>query len=164
MSPSFLLAQIGAHAAMKFAERLAPLGLSPPDAGILRAIGASAGLSQKRLGERLSILPSRLVVLVDELERRGLVERRDSPEDRRVYELHLTDAGRRALEAIGRTARQHDAALCAALDESERAELSALLTRIAEEQGLEPGVHPGFKRLGKTAQPATRRGKTEPRA
>jgi DNA-binding MarR family transcriptional regulator len=145
-----LIAQVGSHAATKFAERLAPLGLSPPHAGILRVLGASPGLTQQALGTVLGILPSRLVILVDELEKRGLVERRDTPEDRRSYALHVTAKGRETLDHIGRVAREHDAAVCAALSEKERDQLAALLGRVAEEQGLTPGVHPGFKRLGRS--------------
>jgi DNA-binding MarR family transcriptional regulator len=146
-SVAFLLAQVGAHAAARFAERLAPLKLAPQHAGILRVIGTSAGLSQRALGERLGVLPSRLVALVDELETRGLVERRDDPQDRRTYALHLTEKGRAMLEEIGRAAREHQESLCAALGEPDRQVLAALLARIAEEQGLTAGVHPGFKTL-----------------
>jgi hypothetical protein len=49
---------------------------------------------------------------------------------------------------IGRIAREHDEALCAALNENERETLARLLSRIAEEQQLKPGVHPGYRRLG----------------
>jgi len=143
---------VGSHAATKFAERLGPLGLTPPHAGILRVLGANVGLSQQGVGAILGILPSRLVVLVDELEERGLIERRDTPEDRRSYALHLTRKGRDELDNIGRVARDHDAALCAALTETEREQLASLLGRIADEQGLTPGVHPGFKRLGRSKQ------------
>src|SRR5580658_1643680 len=87
-SAAFLIAQVGSHAATKFAERLAPLGLSPPHAGILRVLSANPGRTQQALGTILGILPSRLVILVDELEGRGLLERRDTPEDRRSYALH----------------------------------------------------------------------------
>ncbi len=146
-SVAFLLAQVGAHAAARFAERLAPLNLAPQHAGILRIVGASAALSQRALGERLGTLPSRVVSLVDELEKRGLVERRDDPEDRRSYELHLTEAGRETLGEIGRVAREHGESLCSALSERERRQLAAMLARIAEQQGLVPGVHPGFQRL-----------------
>jgi DNA-binding MarR family transcriptional regulator len=145
---AFLLSQVGAHAAGKFAERLEPLGLKPPHAGILGVIEQADGLSQQALGEKLGAFPSRLVALLDELEGRDLVERRDSPTDRRSYALYLTKAGRVALEQIGRVGREHQDALCAALDESERAQLAGLLARIAAEQGLTPGVHPGFRRLG----------------
>jgi DNA-binding MarR family transcriptional regulator len=145
---AFLLSQVGAHASARFAERLAPLKLTPPHAGILRVIRQADGLSQQALGEKLGVFPSRLVQMLDELEQRGLVERRDNPADRRSYALHLTEAGREALDRIGRIAREHQDALCAALDETERAQLTDFLTRIAAQQQLTPGIHPGYRKLG----------------
>jgi DNA-binding MarR family transcriptional regulator len=145
---AFLLSQVGAHASARFAERLEPLGLKPPHAGILRVIEQADGLSQQALGERLGMFPSRLVGVLDELEARGLAERRDSPTDRRSYALYLTEAGRKTLEEIRRVGYEHQDALCAALNEPERAQLAGLLARIAADQGLTPGVHPGFRRLG----------------
>src|SRR5262245_28772015 len=141
---AFLLSQVGAHASARFAERLEPLGLKPPHAGVLRVIEEADGLSQQALGERLGLFPSRLVGMLDDLEGRGLVERRDSPTDRRSYALYLTSAGRKALEDIRRVGSEHQDALCASLDERERAQLRDLLARVAAEQGLTPGVHPGF--------------------
>ncbi len=93
--------------------------------------------------------PSRMVAIVDELEARGLVERRANPDDRRVYALFLTQAGEKALKEIGRINGEHQAALCAALEPAEREQLAQLLQRIANQQGLRPGVHPGFSRLGR---------------
>jgi hypothetical protein len=92
--------------------------------------------------------PNRLVAVLDELEGRGLIERRDNPADRRSNALHMTGAGREALARIGQIAREHQDALCAALDESERARLGDYLARIAAEQGLKAGVHPGYRMLG----------------
>jgi hypothetical protein len=67
-SLAFLLAQLGATAAMKFSERLSAIGFSPPDAGVLRLISVSGGISQKAIGEQLGMFPSRVVALIDELE------------------------------------------------------------------------------------------------
>ena len=148
-STAFLLAQVGAHAAGKFGERLTSLRLTRPHAGILRLIGLSPGLSQQELARRLGMLPSQLVALLDELQERGLIERRQDAGDRRTYALHLTTLGRHTTELIGHIAREHDDAICAALNMDERRQLKALLSRIAEQQGLSPGVHPGYRRLGK---------------
>jgi DNA-binding MarR family transcriptional regulator len=93
----------------------------------------------------------RLVALIDELEDRGLVARDRDPGDRRNYAISLTDEGRRLLTELGRVAGQHEHAITAGLDDDERAQLLALLRRIAEEQNLRPGVHPGFRRLGRRA-------------
>src|SRR5215472_2343981 len=148
-STAFLLAQIGAHAAIQFGEKLKGLQLTRPHAGILRLIGPTPGLRQQELARRLAILPSQLVALLDELQDRGLIERRQDTADRRTYALHLTTLGRNTTEQIGRIAREHDDAVCAALNINERRQLNALLSRIAEQQGLSPGVHPGYRRLGR---------------
>jgi DNA-binding MarR family transcriptional regulator len=147
VSCAFLLAQVGAHAAARFAGRLAPLDLAPQHAGALRLIGAAQGLSQRQLGEMLGVFPSRMVALLDDLERRGLVERHDDPADRRSYALHLTAQGKQALQDIRQVARQHDEAICAGLSAQEREQLKSLLTRVAAQQKLTPGVHPGFRKL-----------------
>jgi DNA-binding MarR family transcriptional regulator len=146
--PAFLLAQLGAHAASQFAKRLWVLELTPPDAGILRLLRVAAGMSQQELAAKLLIHPSRLVAILDNLEKRGLVERRANPDDRRLYSLHLTKDGRELLESIAKVAREHQDALLAALSKEERNEFAALLLRVADQQGLVRGVHPGFQRLG----------------
>jgi DNA-binding MarR family transcriptional regulator len=129
---------------MRFAERLSPIGLAPAHAGILRVVSKSPGISQQGLASVLGMRPSRLVTFIDELEGRGLVERRNHPEDRRLYALGLTGKGAKAMVEIGRISRAHDEAVCAALSEREREQLWSLLSRIADEQKLTPGVHPGF--------------------
>jgi DNA-binding MarR family transcriptional regulator len=146
-SPGFLLAQVGALAAAKFGQRLRKLGLAPSDAGILRILGAGPGITQQALAAALGMLPSRLVAVVDELEARGLVQRRENPEDRRRYALHLSEKGRSTLETVGRVAREHQQELLAALTEEERRQLAGLLQRIADAHGLARGVHPGYARL-----------------
>src|SRR6201993_510598 len=105
---AFLLAQLGHHAAERFSERIAALDLTPPHAGILRAIAAAPGGSQQALSTQLQLLPSRVVAFVDELEDRGYVERRPNPDDRRQYALYLTADGRKLMEKVSRIARQHD--------------------------------------------------------
>jgi DNA-binding MarR family transcriptional regulator len=148
LGAAFLLAQVGAHAASRFAARLAALELAPPHAGIMRILGAQPAITQQALATALGMQPSRLVALVDELEARGLAERRANPDDRRSHALHLTEKGRAMLEAIGRVGREHQQALLAALNEDEQRDLAVLLRRIADQQGLAPGVHPGYVRLG----------------
>jgi DNA-binding MarR family transcriptional regulator len=146
--PAFLLAQIGAHAASKFKERIATIGLTPPDAGILRLLTTTQGISQQDLSAKLGIHPSRLVAILDELERRELLERKPNADDRRQYALYVTEKGREILTKIGQIARQHQDALCASLTGEEREKLADLLRKIADEQGLTPGVHPGYRHLG----------------
>ena len=150
---AFLLAQLGAHAASLFAERLSVLELAPADAGILRLLRMTAGLSQQELASKLKIHPSRLVAILDNLEKRGFVKRRANPDDRRLYSLYLTKDGGEVLEKIGKVAREHQDALLSALNPEERDQLANLLLKIADQQGLVRGVHPGYQRLGKAKHP-----------
>jgi DNA-binding MarR family transcriptional regulator len=148
-SVAFLLAQIGAHAAGRFAERIAVLDLTPPQAGLLRAVASEPGRSQQAVAGQLGVPPSRFVVLVDMLEERGLVERRRSGADRRSYGLYLTDAGEQMMRDLGALAKEHDDEICAGLAGPDRAALHATLVHIAQTQGLTPGVHPGYRHLGR---------------
>jgi DNA-binding MarR family transcriptional regulator len=144
---AFLLSQLGVHAAAAFAERIAELDLTPPQTGLLRLVAQEPGLSQQAVAARLGMPASRLVALVDGLDERGLLERRRNPEDRRLHALHLTAAGAELLGRIGVVGKRHDEALTAALTPQERETLRGLLERIADEQGLTPGVHPGYRRI-----------------
>jgi len=145
---SFLLAQVGGHAARRFAERLSPLKLAPSHAEILRRLAQESELSQREFATRLGMHASRLVGIVDEMESLGLVAREGNADDRRTYSLQITPKGRETLAEIGKIAWQHNESLCAALNEEERETLVNLLQRIADREGLTPGVHPGFNRLG----------------
>jgi DNA-binding MarR family transcriptional regulator len=155
-SIAFLLTQIGAQAASQFAARLASLDLLPQHAGVLRMLGQSEGISQQELAARLEMHASRLVSVVDTLEKRGLVARQSSATDRRVYALQLTDAGRGTLRQLGTIAREHDNALCDGFSAQERAQLFHLLERVAQRLGLAHAVHPGYRTL-------EQRGDSQPR-
>ena len=148
---AFLLAQVGAHAAKQFAERLSALNLTPPQAGILRRLSNAPGLSQRELAATLGMHASRLVAIVDEMESLGLVVREGNAEDRRSYSLQLTAGGRERLAEISTISMQHNKAMCGAISEEEREVLAGLLQRIADQQGLLQGVHPGFSSLGAKA-------------
>jgi DNA-binding MarR family transcriptional regulator len=142
---SFLLAQLGAHAASRFAERIAELSLTPAQAGLLRLVAWSPGQSQQAVAKQLGTPPSRLVLLVDELEGRGLIERRRNPGDRRHYALYLTGDGQEFMAELGRIGAAHEADLMTGLDPREQEVLHGLLTRLAGTQGLTTGVHPGYR-------------------
>jgi DNA-binding MarR family transcriptional regulator len=91
------------------------------------------------------------VALVDGLERRGVIERRRNPDDRRLHAVSLTDSGHQLMRQIGHVATAHGQDLTAGLDEAERQQLHSLLARIAEQQQLTAGVHPGYRSLGEGA-------------
>ena len=110
-------------------------------------LGQSTRMSQQELAGRLGVHASRLVGLVDTLEKRGLVERHSSATDRRMHALHLTEAGHHTLKELGTIAREHDQAMCEGLSSEERTQLLSLLERVAQRQGLAHAVHPGYRTL-----------------
>jgi DNA-binding MarR family transcriptional regulator len=140
---SFLLVQLGLHGARRFGERLAPLGLEQRHAGMLIRLAANQGRSQQAIAEMIGVNATRMVFLVDELEKLGLVERRRNPADRRSHALYLTDQGRATVGQVRAITAEHEAEFGAGLTEAQRAELVSLLRVVAQEQGLHPRGMPG---------------------
>ncbi len=138
---AFLLSQLGALAAARFAERTRELGLTPSDAGVLRLLGRTPGLSQRSLADRLGAVPSRVVPLIDSLEARGLVARVRSLTDRRNYELRLTAEGMKVLGQLRGIAERHEAELLAPLTSEQSAQLGSLLARLASAHALDADLH-----------------------
>jgi DNA-binding MarR family transcriptional regulator len=104
----------------------------------LSYLGDHDGAPQQELVDVLCIDAKNVVLLLNELEDRGhLVRRRDS-EDRRRHRVHITAAGREALEHAARAQESIEDDVLRALDADERATLHRLLTRAV--QGAEPDV------------------------
>jgi MarR family transcriptional regulator, temperature-dependent positive regulator of motility len=95
----------------------------------LRWGGASL---QQQLCEYLWMDPNNCVLLLNELEERGFVERRRDPTDRRRHVVEVTDAGLRALEQAERAQESIGDQLFAGLSDEERATLRSLLSRALE--------------------------------
>jgi len=143
-----LLVQLGFLAARQFGELLAPLGLEQRQAGLLLGLAAHEGASQQALGELMGLNATRMVFLVDELEQRGLVERRRNPADRRSHALYLTDGGRDQLRQTRQAAATQERSIGASLTGAERGRLVGLLRKVAVEQGVSPDSMPGAQKPG----------------
>jgi DNA-binding MarR family transcriptional regulator len=141
-SVGFLLSQLGFVMARRFRECLAPLDLEPRQFLVMRLVAFNEGQSQQALCAALNIPASRMVAVVDELEGRGLVERRADPTDRRRRPLHLTPEGRQLLGRALQLAMAHEQRVSSPLQPEEREHLIALLQRLVADQQLTAGVHP----------------------
>lgn len=115
-----------------FAAALHALSLRPGQFGVLRLIGSNPGVTQNEVCEALGIQRANLVAVLDELESRGLAERRASARDRRANTLHLTPAGARLLERAMSAQAAHEARIGARLGVNGRAALLRLLERLGE--------------------------------
>ncbi len=96
------------------------------------------GCLQQALGQSLMLDANNCVILLNDLDEQGYVERRRDPADRRRHLVEITPAGIEALqEAEGKLAGLEDEVL-GNLSSSERARLRDLLAKALE--GHEPDV------------------------
>ena len=105
-------------------------GLSPGRVGLLIYIDVNPGVTQSRLAEAAERDRSTMVGVLDQLESRGLIERRRG-EDRRTNGLWLTRAGRTLLARARRGIARHEKRIAARLSAAERRQLLELLGRIS---------------------------------
>jgi DNA-binding MarR family transcriptional regulator len=147
-SVAFLLSRLGYEVGRELGGALAELGLEHREFGLMRLLAEEGGHSQRALGAMMRIPPNRMVTLVDGLAKKGYVERRTHPEDRRAYALALTEDGTAALGRAFQAAFGVEARTCEPLDAAEREQLLALLRKLAaagiERGGVPGGMHPGM--------------------
>lgn len=105
-------------------------GLSPGRVGLLILIAANPGVTQSRLAEAARRDRSTMVGVLDQLEERGLVERRRGA-DRRTNGLWITRAGRALLGKALRAIARHERRIAARLSPADRRRLLELLGRIS---------------------------------
>jgi DNA-binding MarR family transcriptional regulator len=144
MPAAFLLSKVGFDVARHFHAGLAAIGLEPRQFALLNYVALGEGQSQQALGEALRVPASRMVSIVDDLEQRGLLERRRNPDDRRAHALYLTPAGEQVLAEGRRVAMENEERICAPLAPEEREQLVGLLRRLAADQDMPIGVHPAW--------------------
>jgi DNA-binding MarR family transcriptional regulator len=90
-------------------QNLAPLGLTLSMWFALRSLWEADGLSQAELGRRIELNPAAVVAVLKALEAAGLVMRRRTRKDRRIYNVFLTAAGRKLRTRATALALQVDA-------------------------------------------------------
>lgn len=127
----FLLRKVSAESFERFSAATAQHGLHPMHFGMLNVLDADSPISQHDLARRTGVDPSSMVARMDVLEEQGMVERRRRDDDRRVYEIRLTDRGRATLKDLRKVAAGHNQRLLAPLSAQERKTLNELLRRVA---------------------------------
>jgi DNA-binding MarR family transcriptional regulator len=148
-----LLSNLGRLQAKRFTDSLMPMGLRAKEFALLNQIALAEGSSQKELGGRMRLDPSGLVATIDELQRRGLVERKPHSDDRRRYALHLTEQGRAKLREGRALAGETADLLLAPLSEEEVRQLHDLLARLEAAGHGEEGMQSQALRFGAPAWP-----------
>jgi DNA-binding MarR family transcriptional regulator len=129
-SPIYLLK----HVAWAMKDQLAAFesgGLNAMHFVVLALLDEGARETQATIADAIGVDRSYLVGVLDELEERGLVERRRDPADRRRHLVKLTAAGSEALKELRSMYKRFEKQFLAPLDAAERETLHSLLGRVA---------------------------------
>jgi len=104
--------------------------LTPGEFGLLVLVERNAGLSQMALARAIGIDRSTLVPILNRLQTRGLLVRRESPTDGRTHALALTPAGAKALARFVRLVKAHEQRIASGLSATETRTLIVLLEKV----------------------------------
>jgi DNA-binding MarR family transcriptional regulator len=126
-----LLKRLGFNAKQHSFEEYEKAGLSPYHHAILAVLDEGVPDTQATIADSLGYDRGTLVGLLDELEEKGLVERKRDPDDRRRQLVSLTKDGKRALAKVRTLAARLEDEFLAPLDTEQREQLHALLLVLA---------------------------------
>jgi DNA-binding MarR family transcriptional regulator len=121
------------HAFQAFSRRSQEVGESPGRFATLTLIARNPGISQTELSLAAGRDKSSLTPVVEDLVRRGQVERKRMRNDRRAYRLNLTAAGKKVLTNLMRCARRHERNLDRVIGRRDRKRFLQILKKIAAE-------------------------------
>ena len=115
-----------------FAEHVGkPLELSPVEFSCLVLLAFNPGATPKQLAEALAMVAPAVTVLLDRLEKRGLIQRARSDSDRRAQLVTLTPAGDETARKAHALSLDMEREVLKALSAAERAILVELLQKVA---------------------------------
>jgi DNA-binding MarR family transcriptional regulator len=132
-STSYALKRLAMLAKERTTDALEPTGLTPYHHAVLALLEEEPRETQGMIADALGYDRSHLVGILDELERRALIERKRDPDDRRRHVVSLTPDGKRTLGRLRTLAKQVEDEFFAPLAAGERATLHTLLSRLLAE-------------------------------
>ena len=106
--------------------------IRPAQYSVLKVLQGNPGLRQGQVSMALGIKRANFVPLLDELQRRGLTERRTVPEDRRAKGLFLTPHGAKLLAALDAKLVEHEARFVARIGQQGKKILLGLLQQLSD--------------------------------
>jgi MarR family transcriptional regulator for hemolysin len=137
----FLLNDVGRLLRVDADKRARSHDMTRAQWGILIWLERQPGISQKELAELLEVEPITVARLVDRLERRGMVERRPDPRDRRIWRLHLLLPAHLVLREINQQRSDIAAILTSGIDDDNLTIMIEALVRM--KATLTRDSHPG---------------------
>jgi MarR family transcriptional regulator, lower aerobic nicotinate degradation pathway regulator len=129
-SSGFLLARLGFGFKAKAIARVEQEGYELYDYSVLAILAEGARETQSTIADALQVDPSRLVALLDRLEKKALVVRQRDPLDRRRHVVSITPAGKKELARLRGMIKQLEDEFFAPLDDESRRQFHDLLVRL----------------------------------
>jgi len=145
-----LLVKLGRAAQRRFNDVLKPSDLTPRHLQVLDEL-RQGPMSQQALADRVGVDPTKLVGLLNDLERQQLVLRRRDPTDRRRHIVENSRKGETRCETAVAAAAAAEDELLGALDAAQRAQLRELLVLAAESSGVSDCAGPSQDACGEVA-------------
>jgi DNA-binding MarR family transcriptional regulator len=136
----YLLARIFYGMRDRTEATLRPHNLTPMQFTILASLERWQDLTSAELSRRFKVTPQTMGEMIANLERRGLVVRREHPSNRRALRVALTAEGVLLLDACNARVRDMEADLFGAFTPKELAELRARLATLHLRLGPDAGV------------------------
>jgi DNA-binding MarR family transcriptional regulator len=127
--PGFLIRRANQIAVALFLEETGELGITNSQYGILLVLKHHPGIDQISVAKLLGLDRSTTGLVLDKLERAGLIGRSIGAHDKRRRDLSLTKAGERMLDRLAEPARRAQAHVLSAFTAPERAEFLRLLDK-----------------------------------
>jgi DNA-binding MarR family transcriptional regulator len=127
-----LLSQLNRVAYRRATEDV--LGIKLKQLIALEILARNEGCLQQELGASLMVDPNNCVLLLNELDDHGYVERKRDPQDRRRHIVAITPAGMKALQKAEAKLEELEGEVLANLDSGEREQLRGLLARAMDGQ------------------------------
>jgi DNA-binding MarR family transcriptional regulator len=112
---------------------MAPFGVDGRQLAVLRTIENPLPQSQQDVARALGVDRTTMVLLLDELERKFLIHRFVSPDDRRKNVVVVTPSGLDAIAQAGRAADEAERQFLVGLSESDAATFRRLLSALVAE-------------------------------
>jgi DNA-binding MarR family transcriptional regulator len=106
-------------------------GVSMWGYSVLLALDRSAIRTQAALAEAIGADKTRIIAILDELQRNGLIERVPDPEDRRARLLEITNEGRRRKDAVQAAIQAGEERWLGTLSAPDRATLLRVLQELS---------------------------------
>lgn len=108
------------------------VNVTPVQFALLFAASKEPGLDQRTLAGRIGLNTSTIGAVVDRLEGRELIERKVSPDDRRVRLLSVTPSGKKLLQSVMPAMLRAQGRMLAPLPTADRQKFMAMVKRIVE--------------------------------